>query len=222
MVDQQTTSKASQQLISIKEVKDDVLILKDDSLRMVIMASSLNFALKSTEEQEAIILQYQNFLNSLDFHIQFFIQSRGLNIESYIDILKQKEQEQTDELLKIQTKEYIEFIREFVTATKIVTKSFYVVVPYTPTILETKKNPVSDFFTNIFKKKQDQTTTPQEEFEKRKIQLQQRADVVIQGLARVGIRSMPLETEGLIELFHSLYNPGETEKTSLVQTNKQQ
>ena len=116
-------SEASQKIVPIKKIRDGVVILNDNSMRMILMTSSLNFALKSSKEQDAIIFQYQNFLNSLDFHIQFFIQSRALNIENYIESLNEKEQQQTDELLKIQTKEYIDFIREFVISTKIVKKS---------------------------------------------------------------------------------------------------
>src|SRR3989344_6375401 len=123
------TAFPSQEILQIKEIRDGVLILKDGSLRVVMMASSLNFALKSGDEQTAIVMQYQNFLNSLDFTVQFFIQSRKLNIEPYIEILKGAERKQVNELLKIQIAEYVEFIRTFVRASSIVSKSFYVVVP---------------------------------------------------------------------------------------------
>ncbi|MFC1756794.1 TraC family protein [Patescibacteria group bacterium] len=207
--------KPSQDFIPIKEIRDGAMVLKDNSIRMILMTSSLNFALKSAEEQEAIVLQYQNFLNSLDFHVQFFIQSKGLNIETYLDTLRKREQEQTDELLKIQTKEYIEFVKEFVSSTKIVSKNFYVVIPYTPAFLHTEKNPFSEILGKLFKKRDKKDIAPKEEFEKQKIQLQQRVDTVIQGLSRVGVRSVPLNTEELIELFHGLYNPSERDKTSI-------
>jgi len=135
-----TKPKSSQKFVPIKEIRDDIVILEDNSLKTVLMASSLNFALKSNEEQEAIILQYQSFLNSLDFSVQFFIQSKKLNIEPYLETLKGKEQEQTDDLLKIQIQEYIEFIKEFVTSTNIVTKTFYIITSYKPTLFEEKKN----------------------------------------------------------------------------------
>jgi len=208
-------SKASQDFVPIKEIRDGVLILKDDSLRTIIMVSSLNFALKSDEEQEAIIIQYQDFLNSLDFTVQFFIQSKNLNTEPYLETLRKRQQEQTDELLKIQTKEYIEFIDEFVKATKIVSKTFYVVIPYTPTILEQKNGSLLGPLLKIFRKKEKVQATPQQKFEEYKTQLQQRVDTVTQGLSRTGIRSASLNTEELIELFYKIYNPGETEKSEI-------
>jgi len=209
-------SKASQEFVSIKEIRDGVVILKNGALRTIVMASSLNFALKSNEEQEAVILQYQNFLNSLDFSVEFFVQSRGLNIEPYLQILEEKKKKQTDDLLKIQIQEYIEFVREFVASTNIVTKTFYVVVPYQPSILQKGVGNKITNLLNIFLKKEERDEiTPHKKFEEYKLQLQQRVDTITQGLARTGIRTVPLNTEELIELFYNLYNPGETEKTQL-------
>lgn len=212
-------TKASQNLIPIKEIRDDVVVMKNGSLRMVLMASAMNFALKSTDEQAAIIMQYQNFLNSLDFSLQIFIHSRSLNIEPYLETLKARSREQTNELLKIQMREYIDFVKEFVSATSIVNKSFYVVVPYAPAISVAQNAPS---FLNIFggakegQKTAGQTRT-QINLEEHKIQLQQRVDTVIQGLARIGLRSVPLNTEELIELFFRLYNPSEMESSKIPQ-----
>jgi len=209
-------SKASQEFVSIKEIRDGVVILKNGALRTIVMASSLNFALKSNEEQEAVILQYQNFLNSLDFSVEFFVQSRGLNIEPYLQILEEKKKKQTDDLLKIQIQEYIEFVREFVASTNIVTKTFYVVVPYQPSILQKGiGNKITNLLNIFLKKEERDEITPHKKFEEYKLQLQQRVDTITQGLARTGIRTVPLNTEELIELFYNLYNPGETEKTQL-------
>src|SRR3989344_248782 len=129
----------SQDILKVEEIRDGVLVLKDGSLRAVMMASSLNFSLKSADEQTAVIMQYQNFLNSLDFTAQFFLESRKLNIEPYLDTLKQAEAKQTNELLKIQITEYIEFIRTFVRAPNIVSKNFYIVVPFSPAMFTTPK-----------------------------------------------------------------------------------
>ena len=122
----------SQQIVNIEEIRDGVLILKDGSFRVVLMASSLNFALKSADEQMAVVMQYQSFLNSLDFSVQFFVQSRKINIEPYIDTLEEAHKKQVNELLKIQITEYMEFVRTFVKASNIVTKNFYIVVPFSP------------------------------------------------------------------------------------------
>lgn len=204
-----TAIKSTQELIPIKEIRDDVVILKDGSLHMILMASTLNFALKSEEEQNAITMQYQNFLNSLDFTVQFFIQSRKLNIDSYVAMLAEIEKNQDNELMKIQTKEYIDFIKNFVKMSNVMAKSFYISVPYSTASMEVKKGFLGNFASGFFKKTVSQRT---DQFEENKIQLQQRADIVSQGLARVGVRVAPLNTEELIELFYELFNPGEKEK----------
>jgi len=204
-----TAIKSTQGLIPIKEIRDDVVILKDGSLHMILMASTLNFALKSEEEQNAIIMQYQNFLNSLDFTVQFFIQSRKLSIDSYVATLSEMEKNQDNELMKIQTKEYIDFIKNFVKMSNVMAKSFYISVPYSTVSMEVNKGFVGNFIGGFFKKTVSQTA---DRFDEDKIQLQQRADIVSQGLARVGVRIAPLNTEELIELFYELFNPGEKEK----------
>lgn len=209
-------AKATQDFVPIKEIRDGVLIMKDNSYKMTLMASSLNFALKSEEEQEAIIYQFQSFLNSLDFSAQIFIESRNLNIEPYLALLKEAEKNQSNELLRIQTKEYIEFVRNFVGSTDIVTKTFYIVVSYSLTGgIQIKKGFLSNISASMPFKSKGKLKAQKEKtdrFEEHKIQLQQRADVVIQGLARCGIRVAPLNTEELIELFYKLFNPGELEK----------
>jgi len=204
----------SQDILNIKEIRDGVIILKNGSMRGVLMASSINFALKSEDEQNAIIAQYQNFLNSIDFTIQFFLQSRNLNIEPYLDTLKEQEKKQTNELLSIQIAEYIDFVRTFVRAANIVTKSFYIIVPFTPPALQNPVEGLKSILGGIMsggagsKKK----ALPTDTFEEYKNQLWQRVDAVIQGIVRTGVRAVPLNTEELIELFYGLYNPGELEK----------
>jgi len=215
----------SQNLIPIKEIKDGLLILKDGSLRLILMNSSVNFALKSSDEQTALIAQYQNFLNSLDFSVQFFITSRNLNIDPYIETLRKREEETTSELLKIQINEYMDFVKEFVSTTQIVSKSFYTVIPYSLSMITSKGMPVFDKLKEMLptaKPKTPVAQIAQDQFEEGKLQLEQRADTVIQGLARIGIRSVPLNTEELIELFYGLYNPGEVEKSKLPQLNQSQ
>lgn len=186
--------------------------MRDGSMRAVLMTSSLNFALKSSDEQIAIILQYQNFLNSLDFSVQFFISSRKLNIEPYLETLKDAEKKQTNDLLRLQITEYIDFIRTFVRSANIVSKSFYVVVPFTPPIFATTKEGARSLLGLFSVKTPEKKLMSPEKFEEYKTQLWQRVDTVIQGLIRTGVRAVPLNTEELIELFYGLYNPGELEK----------
>ena len=206
-------AQSAQDLLEIQELRDGVLVMKNGGLRAILMASSINFALKSVDEQNAIIFQYQNFLNSLDFPVQIFLQSRKLNIDPYLGILRDAEKKQTNDLLKIQIAEYSEFVRAFVKTANIVNKNFYIVVPFSPPVFETPKEGMRSIM-GIFKGKKESAKSGilPEKFEEYKNQLWQRVDGVIQGIVRTGVRAVPLNTEELIELFYSLYNPGELEK----------
>jgi hypothetical protein len=205
-------AKSAQEFVPIQEIRDGVVILKEGSMQMILMASSLNFALKSADEQEAITFQYQNFINSLDFSVQFFVQSRHLNISQYLDILREAEKNQSNELLKIQTREYVDFVKNFVEASNIVTKSFYVVVPFMPPPFASAKGAAESIFNIFASKNKKLNRIPDEKFEEYKSQLWQRVDTVSQGLVRTGVRVVPLNTEELIELYYGLFNPGELEK----------
>src|SRR3990167_458524 len=121
-------AQATQEFVPIKEVRDGIIILKDGPLRVLLMASSINLALKSQDEQEAIIGQFQNFLNSLEFTVQFFIESRALDIRPYIALLEERYAAELDDLMKIQIREYIAFIKDFTQRANIMTKNFFIVV----------------------------------------------------------------------------------------------
>jgi type IV secretory pathway VirB4 component len=212
-----TTSLPTQEFVPVKEVRDGTVVLKDGSLRAILLTSSVNFALKSEDEQKSIIFQFQNFLNSLDFPIQIFIQSRKLDIRPYIAILEERYKEQTSELLKIQTREYIEFIKTFTESSNIMTKSFFIVVPYSPTFIEAKKGfagNLEGISGGIIGKKKEggKAINQAAEFEEHRTQLEQRVAVVEQGLTRIGVRLVELGTEEVIELFYKMFNPGELEK----------
>jgi hypothetical protein len=123
--------KPAQDFVPIKDIKNGVMVLPDESLRMILMTSSLNFGLKSADEQSAIIMQFQNFLNSLEFPVQIFIQSKRLDVRPYLQMLEEREKVQLMDNMKIQVHEYIEFIRHFAEQTNIMSKTFFVVVPFT-------------------------------------------------------------------------------------------
>lgn len=196
---------STQQFLEIDQIREGVLLLKNKSLRGVIMVSSLNFALKSEDEQEAIIYQFQNFLNSLDFSLEIVIQSRLVNITGYLEKLKELEKNQENELLKIQTGEYRNFIKNLVAGGQILSKTFYVVIPFTlieiPGLQQQK---------GMFKKTKEQTQT-EDQFQRAKGQLWQRMEFVTMGLKRCGLQCVPLNTAELIELFWSLHHPEEAE-----------
>ncbi len=204
-------AKTTQEFVPLKEVRDGVIIMKDNSMRAIVLSSSLNFALKSAQEQEAIIYQFQNFLNSLDFSIQISIQSRELDIRPYLATLERRYNEELNDLLKIQIKEYIQFVKNFTESQNIMSKTFFVVIPFTPTMLNSKPDSgLGKFLPSAGKK--EKTAAKNDNFEENRTQLEQRVSVVQQGLLRCGIRSVTLGTEEAIELFYKLFNPGDTEK----------
>lgn len=210
------SSRAAQDFVPIKEVRDGVVILKDGSLRTVLMASSINLALKSQDEQQAVIAQFQSFLNSLEFHVQFFIESRQLDIRPYLALLEDRRRQELDDLMKLQIREYMAFIRDFTERANIMTKNFFIVVPYDPALLS--RGGVGGAFSSIMSSASSSTTSlTDEQFEQYRSQLEQRAGVIEQGLIRTGVRVAPLGTEEVIELFYKLFNPGELEKPMQLQ-----
>jgi len=197
---------STQQFLEIDQIREGVILLRNKAMRGVIMVSSLNFALKSEEEQNAIIYQFQNFLNSLDFSLEIVVQSRRLNITGYLDKLKELERKQENELLKTQTAGYQKFIRDLIAGGAIMSKSFFVAVPFT--LIEV---PGMEAAKVLFKKRPTPTLLSEEQFQRCKSQLWQRMEFVALGLRRCGLQCVPLNTSELIELFWSLYHPEEAE-----------
>jgi hypothetical protein len=205
-----TKGPATQEFVDIEKIREGVVILKNGGLRAVLMCSSRNLELESIDSQNAIINAYADFLNSFDWPLQIVIHSRKLDIKPYLAALEEKLKVQENELLKIQTAEYIDFVRSFVTLSDIMTKRFYTIVPFDP--LESKtENPfekISSLIKTPAKKPQE---LPEEKFQEYKNQLFQRTEHIILALAHVGIKAVALQTEELIELFYNLYNPEEHE-----------
>lgn len=202
-----SSSKSSQDFVPVKEIRDGIVLLKSGPMCAILMASASNFALKSTGEQEAILMQYRNFLNSVDFPIQFFVESRKFDIEPYLQLLKESLDKQTNELLAIQTREYMDFIKNLVVGQNIVSKNFYVVVPYTQAAISSStKGGIFDSL-NIFGKKAG-SKEADADFSQALTQLEQRIIIIQSGLSSAGIRTVQLNTEEIIELFYKLFNPG--------------
>lgn len=201
-------SSPTQLFVPIKEIKDGVIILPSGELRAILIASSVNLSLKSQDEQQAILFQFQNYLNSLDFETQIVVQSRRLDIRPYINLLENRAKSVLGDLLKTQIKEYIEFIKTFTDSTNIMTKSFFVIVPYLAPLTKTG-SPLE-----LIKSKNRPIQSAEDiaSFEENRSQLEQRISTVEQGLTRIGVRTARLGTEEIIELFYKLFNPGETEK----------
>jgi type IV secretory pathway VirB4 component len=197
---------STQQFLEIDQIKEGTIILKNGALRGVLMVSSQNFALKSEDEQNATIYQFQNFLNSLDFSVQVFIQSRKINITGYLEKLKELEEKQENELLKIQTKEYQEFIKSLVEVGSIMTKTFYAIIPFVPFELAKVET-----YKKLLAKPEARKPLTEEEFYRYRTQLWQRMEFVALGLKRCGLRAVPLTTRELVELFWGVHHPEESE-----------
>jgi len=213
-----TSNKATQDFVPIKEVRDGIVILKGGGLRGILMASSLNFALKSDDEQTAFIMQFQNFLNSLDFTTQIFVQSRMLDIRPYIATLEVAYKEQIDDLMRVQIREYIEFVKNFTEAANIMTKNFFVVVPYNPAVIAVDKGIVSKL---PWSKSKVDPKEANKTFEENVSQIEQRISIVQQGLVRSGVRTVQLGTEEVVELYYKIFNPGEQDKPIHILTEGQ-
>ncbi len=202
------TGTATQEFVPIDRIRDGIVVLKSGELRAILITSSLNLALKSEDEQQAVLLQFQNLLNSLDFPIQFFIQSRRLNIKPYMEMLQARSGEVKEDLLKIQIHEYMGFIKKFTDESNIMTKHFFIVVPYIPTGGGRAGGSLGLLSFGLSNNKQaDQTS-----FDSARIQLEQRVSTVSQGLVRFGLRAQKLGTEEVVELFYKLFNPGEQDR----------
>ena len=199
------TASPSQKFVEIQDIRDDVVILRNGGMRAVCIASSINFELKGSEEQQALIGRFQGFINSLDFPLQILVNSRKLNIDPYLENLRRLAKTQENELLRAQTIEYIEFIRKFVDMTDIMNKSFYLIIPYNPA--GAKEEKLLDKIKYIIKPQKTTQKISPEKFEEYKGQLMQRVNHVAGGLNGLEIKTAPLTTKQLIRLFYEFYNP---------------
>jgi type IV secretory pathway VirB4 component len=204
------SKKSTQDFVPVREVRDGIIVLKDGGLRAVLLASSINFALKSDDEQTAFITQFQSFLNSLDFSVQIFIESRMLDIRPYVATLEAAHKEQLDDLMRIQIREYIEFIKSFTETASIMTKNFFVVVPYSSVGITAGVSGTASFLP--WNKRKGSVEEENKSFGEQVSQLEQRIGIVQQGLVRTGVRTVQLGTEEAIELLYKLFNPGEEGK----------
>ncbi|MBI2462946.1 MAG: hypothetical protein HYV65_01775 [Candidatus Spechtbacteria bacterium] len=207
---------STQNFVRIDAIRDGVLILKGGGMRGVLRVSSINFALKSQEEQDAIIFAFQSFLNSLDFDIQIFINSRFLNIDEYIATLADLESRQNNDLLRIQTQEYRKFIKEFVETTNIVSTDFFVVAPLNPFEQGAITSGGGKGLLGMFGIGGGGEELKEQQFAHYRTQLEQRLDFVAAGLHRMGLLTKQLETEELIVLFWNLYNPQGLKKRAMM------
>ncbi len=188
----------------IGEIKNDTVVMKDGTLRAVLLVSSINFALKNEDEQNAIISSYVSFLNSLEYPLQVLIQSRKLYIKPYLDKLLEKERLQVNELLRAQIADYRSFVTELISLGEIMSKQFFVIVPYDPV-----SNRQKSFFARVGEifNPANAVHLKGEKFLKRKYDLDMRVRQIESGLSSMGLTVVRLDTQALIELYYSTYNP---------------
>lgn len=202
-----SSAQGTQLYLNIAEIKDNVVVLKNGGLRAVLQTSSINFNLKSEEEQNAIIYSYQNFLNSLDFPIQIVVQSRKLDIDKYIENVKEFGEKHVNPLLKEQTNQYCDYIHKLVEYADIMEKKFYVIVPYDP-YRARKENMLKKFLNYISSGDTiENIRRRHKEFEEMEKNLMERVNAVMVGLENCNLRVAQLSTANLIELFYETYNP---------------
>lgn len=209
----------SQKFLDIAEIREDTVIMKDGTLRAVLLVSSINFALKSVDEQNAIVQSYMEFLNGLDFPIQIVIQSRKMNIDGYLHDLQEHEKELTNDLLKRQIGNYREYVKQLIELGEIMQKRFFVVVPW---------NPATDKQKGFFQRLADilspkvAVRLSEERFQKQKFDLSLRVNQIISGLSSMSLNAVPLDTQSLIELFYTVYNPQLFQTQKLVKVSELQ
>lgn len=213
----QRSAPSTQRFLPFSEIRENTVIMKDGTLRAVLLVSSINFALKSEEEQKAIISGYVSFLNTLDFPLQIVVQSRKLNIEGYLELLNQKQKEQLNDLLRVQIQEYKQYITQLVSLAEIMEKRFYVVVYFSP-FSKKKKSWLS---------RAAEVVAPasivklqQEKFRKYKEELVRRTSFVKGGLVSLGLAVSELDTQSLIELLYKSYNPQSISEKELTGIDK--
>jgi len=203
-INKKNAMPTAQKNTAIAEIKHDTVVVKDGTLRAVLMVSSINFALKNDDEQQAIVSNYVSFLNSIDHPLQIIIQSRQLNIKPYLERLLEKEKEQPNELLRMQIADYRSFVAELVSLGKIMSKHFFVVVPYDP--LTNKKRGFWSRFLEVINPAIT-VRLKEDRFLARKRDLDMRVRQIHGGLQSMGLEVVRLDTQSLIELYYSTYNP---------------
>jgi type IV secretory pathway VirB4 component len=215
-----SSATSTQASLLISEIKDGVVIMRDGSLRAVVLVSAINFDLMSQQEQNSAEYAYQGFLNSLHFDIQIVIKSQKIDLDSYLEGLSKRLEDQTNPLLADLMEDYIANIKGLLDEVNIMDKQFFVVVPQFPVANVTKDNIISGL-TKIFKP-QGVVTIGQAEFEAAKTELSQRVQLVTSGLTQMGLRTIPLNTQELIDMYYTAYNPDVAANQKLIDASQLQ
>ncbi|HSH56277.1 MAG TPA: hypothetical protein VK983_05665 [Candidatus Limnocylindrales bacterium] len=219
-----TNPNSTQNTLQIAEIRDGVVIMNDGSFRSVLMVKSINFDLMSIQEQEAVELAYQNFLNSLYFPLQIFVRSQKVDLRPYIEKLDKIRTEHDNMLLALLMDDYIGYIDALSQQTNIMDKKFYIVIPYSRQLEADKPLGQSkNFFTGfaaLLNSKPQHVTINEADLETAKSELRNRVQAVLNGLMQCGIQGLPLDTHELIELYYDTYNPDTATRQELKNFNE--
>jgi len=180
---QKSNNKASsRQQINIKGVQDGILMLDDNKYRTVHEVSSVNFELKSEEEQDILIDTYESFLNSLPCPLQIIVRIRELDMSKYVNDLQLRLSEEKEYIYRSQIQNYNEFVQDLVADNSILSRHFYVVLPF---------------------------SAKGADFDTAKERLMINGDIISKGFMRLGVRTRQLDSLEILDLFHSFYNPAQ-------------
>ena len=180
--------QSSRQQIQIDGVRDGILMLPRREYRLILESSSINFELMSEDEQDALIDAYQNFLNSLNSNFQIVVKIRELDMDKYLETFKARMNNKDDLIYLEQAQNYMEFVSGLVSNNKILTRKFYIVLPY--------KADSNDF--SVITE-----------------QLKLQADIVAKGLGRLGMQVRKLNSLEILDIFYSFYSPGQAKRAPL-------
>jgi type IV secretory pathway VirB4 component len=213
------TGKSTQSTMLISEIKDGVVVMRDGSLRGVILGSAINFDLMSSNEQEAVEYAYQGFLNSLHFPVQIIIKSQKIDLTQYLEKLNAHRNEQPNELLGALMDDYIANIKALIEEVNIMDKQFFIVVPFFPPLMEQKKVTLVEGLRGAFATVPE-ITVSEEDFRQYKQELSQRMALVASGLTQMGIRAISLGTQELVDLYYAWYNPDVAANQKLIDVSQ--
>jgi hypothetical protein len=192
---QKTTKKvSSRRQIAIEGVDDGLLILPGKKYRLILEASSINFELKSEDEQDALIENYQAFLNALSSPLQMLIRVREMDMDTYLAAFRERVESEKEAVYREQAKQYSEFVQSLVIKNKILTRRFYIIIPFTGSFTGTDKN-----LPLIHE------------------QLRLSSDIVSKGLARLGVHTKKLSSLEVLDLFYEFYSPDQVKRQSLTE-----
>jgi len=217
----QIPDASTQRHLPFSQIRENIVIMKDSSARMIFRCSTVNFLLKSTEEQDSIIMSFQRFLNSIDFPVQIMVRSTKLDIDGYLNNLKEKAIGQKNKLLQNQTYEYIEYLKKLIEVAQIMRKDFYIVIPFDEqedrsvrdtTIMGMFKN----FWASINNSNDAlKIRTQIRNFSKMKKWLITRKNIVKTSLEAIGIQVTDLSKSEVVKFLTDYYNPNLSNYTAI-------